>query len=176
MAIFNDLNDEASFVKFVTCYFSTAPERITSIMSCSVQVNESRVKYAHSEYLQNLETFSVLLHSSDPDHYKRAGALLHALIQSGIGTVNLESSAEELAAGYTRVSAGDAEHHLPFVEFYEKYHNEALSFGLAYKCCDAYEDESHSIDFDYLRIICYYLKANPVGLDTCFILFKSLMR
>ena len=52
-----------------------------------------------------------------------------------------------------------------------------LAFMFAFQCCDAYEISDHSYSFDYLRHICAYLqrKGNSVDLETCFMLFKSLM-
>lgn len=175
--LFDKLSDKDSFVRFVSEYFETAPAEIGAVMRCVPKLDRGRVELAFGEYHQNIERFAVLLHSSNPDHYKRAGALLHALYQAEpIVDIELESTTEELEAGYTRVTLGDAEHVLKFVEFYEQYHNHMLAFDLAYRCCAAYEAEPKVYDFDYLHNMCRYLASNKnLSVDSFFIIFKSLM-
>jgi hypothetical protein len=175
--LFAKLDDQGFFSKFVNTHCAGAPPEIKKVMGCTNHVDAARVEYAFKEYQQNLEKFAVYLHSSNPDHYKRSGALLHALYQSKIITsVTLESSPEELEAGFTRVNAGDAEHVLSFVHFYQEFYNEMLAFDLAYRCCASYETHPREYDFDYLHNVCRYLKTNPnLTVDSCFMLFKSLM-
>jgi len=175
--LFQTLNDRNEFCKLVSRHFSEAPHEIGAIMACKHTLSEARIGYAHDEYIQNLRKFEVLLHSANPDHYKRAGALLHALSGSGIVTaIDLESSSEDLETGFTRVQVGDALHSLRFVKFYEEYFNQALAFDFAYRCCAAYEPEPRGYDQDYLHNVCRYLLAESnLSVDSCFILFKSLM-
>jgi hypothetical protein len=175
--LFEDLNDQSKFCDLVGSHFSQAPHEISAVMACAHTLSPERVEYAYGEYKQNINKFAVLLHSENPDHYKRAGALLHALNSSKIVVaVDLESSAEDLETGFTRVQMGDANHILHFVKFYNEYYNQALAFDFAYRCCAAYETNPRTYDFDYLHNVCRYLKAQPnVSVDSCFILFKSLM-
>ena len=105
--------------------------------------------------------------------------MLHALNSSSIvASVKLEANSEELEAGFTRVTAGDAEHMLTFVKFFETFYNQALAFDFAYRCCAAYEAEPRLYDFDYLHNVCRFLhsEASNLSVDTCFMLFKSLMK
>lgn len=175
--LFETLNDERTFCEFVRKNFVDAPREISAVMACDHTLSEARIRYAFNEYQQNLATFSVLLHSANPDHYKRAGALLHALSNAKIvEAIKFESSPEDLAAGYTRVSNGDAEHILQYVEFYDVYYNQTLAFNLAYKCCAAYEVEPKRYNFDYLHNVSHYLLTQSnLSLDSCFMIFKSLM-
>lgn len=175
--LFQVLNEEEQFCAVVREHFVKAPNEIAAVMACDHALSDERIRYAFNEYKQNLATFSVLLHSANPDHYKRAGALLHALSNAQIvQTIKFESSEEDLAAGYTRVSNGDAEHVLPYVKFYSVYYNQTLAFDLAYKCCAAYEEEPRPYSFDYLHNVCHYLlRQSNLSLDSCFMIFKSLM-
>lgn len=175
--LFRDLEDKQFFVDFVRARYLTGPSEINAVMNHKHVLDDGRLDYAYAEYMQNVSQFAVLLHSENPDHYKRAGALLHALYQSKIVTdLGLESSAEELEAGFTRVNVGDAQHVLKFVAFYEEFHNQMLAFNVAYQCCAAYEKEPRDYGFDYLHNVCRYLKANNnLSVDSLFLLFKSLM-
>jgi len=175
--LFETLNDQHKFCEFVREHFVKAPKEISAVMACDHQLSDARIEYAFNEYQQNLATFSVLLHSANPDHYKRAGALLHALSNAKIVEgIKFESSPEDLAAGFTRVTNGDAEQLLPYVEFYQDYYNQTLAFNLAYKCCAAYEANPRDYDFDYLHNVCHYLRLQSnLSLDSCFMIFKSLM-
>jgi len=146
-------------------------------MHCDHEIDQARIEYAYNEYTQAIGRFAVFLDSKNPDHYKRAGALLHALATSKIvSRITLESNCEDLESGFTRVHQGDAQHVLPFVRFYDTFFNQALAFDLAYRCCAAYEDNPRSYDFDYLHNVCRYLyeEANT-NIESCFMLFKSLM-
>ena len=174
---FVDLSDKNFFVGFVTDYLQAAPQEIASVMRCTPKVDSGRVELAYGAYHQNIEKFAVLLRSSNPDHYKRAGALLHALYQSEpVVSVGLESSSEDLESGFTRVTLGDAQHILSFVEFYEEFHNQMLSFDIAYRFCASYEPDPRGYNFDYLHNVCRYLKSNKnLSVDSFFIMFKSLM-
>ena len=175
--LFDDLNDEAKFCAFVTKHFNEAPAEIAGLMGSKHNLDANRVAYAFREYQQSISEFAVYLDSKNPDHYKRAGALLHALATSKVVlSVELESSSEDLESGFTRVLKGDAEHALTFVKFYETYFNQALAFDLAYRCCAAYEDQPRPYDFDYLHNICRYMIGDTnLNVEACFIIFKSLM-
>ena len=174
---FLELEDQETFKSRVKNHFVNSPSEISDVMRCSNIISDERLEYAFGEYSQSVEKFSVLLQSENPDHYKRSGALLHALYQSQIITdVQLESNSDDLESGFTRVNVGDAEHILPFVKFYETYHNEMLSFDFAMSYCAAYEDDPRSYDFDYLHNICRYLKVNSnLQVDSLFMIFKSFM-
>lgn len=181
MSLFVQLEEESFFVDFVSTHFCSTSEIISDWFSPEHILDIDRIKYAHREYIQNVSKFSVFLHSKNPDHYKRAGALLHALHQSKIiGSMELKDgkfgTEEDLISGFTMVSYGDAQHVLKFVEFYNEYYNQIHAFELAYRCCAAYQAEPRIYDFDYLRNICRYLKANTnLNVDSFFMIFKSLM-
>ncbi|MGX1745001.1 MULTISPECIES: hypothetical protein [unclassified Brevundimonas] len=175
--LFDELADRDQFCAIVKAHLAKAPQQIAALMHCEHEIDDARIEYAYEEYTQSINKFAVYLDSKNPDHYKRAGALLHALATSKVVVeIQLEATGEDLEAGFTRVTKGDAEHMLPFVQFYETYFNQALAFDLAYQCCAAYEDEPREYDFDYFHNVCRYLyeEANT-NVESCFMLFKSLM-
>ena len=65
---------------------------------------------------------------------------------------------------------------LKFPDFYNSFHNEILSFDLAYQICAAYEDDPREYDFNYLRNMCHYLAKNKdLTVDSLSMIFRSLM-
>lgn len=177
--IFTELEDEDTFKSRITSYFESVPSEISDLLECEVTIDPDRVEYAYNAYLQGVERFTLLLKSKDPDHYKRAGALLHALYTSKVITcVDYGVDAEEIEAGMgpIHVHVGDIATSLPFKAFYDEYHNEMVAFFLAYQYCAAYDSAPRQFDFDYLQTVCVYLKKNGnLSVESFFILFKSLM-
>lgn len=180
--IFSDLEDKQNFSRFVLDQERRQKLFVSEwFPDCKTEVDHDRIDYAHREYCQSVGRFSVLLHSKNPDHYKRAGSLLHALYQTDIITsvdfgVGKFGTADDLESGFTRVSYGDAQYVLKFVDFFREFHNQVLAFELAYRCCCKYEESPVLYNFDYLHNVCRYLKVNNnLNVDTCFMLFKSLM-
>lgn len=123
--LFAELDDEGRFTGLVSKHFLDAPGDIKHILHCQNNLDYARINYAYKEYQQNINKFSVLLHSKNPDHYKRSGALLHALYTSQIITqvVFLEDQLDDLETGFMKVSYGDAQFILKFVDFYKEFHN-----------------------------------------------------
>jgi hypothetical protein len=175
--LFDKLTNKEDFCALVKGHFKSAPKQITALMHCEHNIDDARIEYAYEEYMQSISKFAVYLSSKNPDHYKRAGALLHALVTSKVVIdLDLESNGDDLESGFTRVTKGDAEHNLPFVRFYETFFNQALAFDLAYQCCAAYEDSPRGYDFDYFHNVCRYLyEEGNTNVESCFMLFKSLM-
>jgi hypothetical protein len=176
--LFTQIEDKALFLKSVKEHFQQAPGEISWILKCDNALTDERVEFAYDEYKQNLAKFSVLLRSKNPDHYKRAGALLHALYRSKI-IIDVhfdEKQLEDLETGFLQISYGDAQHILKFVDFYKVAANEILSFDLAFRYCATYERAVRVYDVDYLLNVCHYLQTNTdLSVDSCFMLYKSLM-
>lgn len=169
------LNSADFFTDFVGKFLKSGPSEITSIMRCDIRVDESRLNFAYQAYSQSLSHFELYLQSSNPDAFKRAGAMLDALNKSKCITgYDFESSVEELKAGYTRVNHGDAQYVIQYAEFFENYNNELMAFNLAYNICCMYHDMPR-YGFDYLHNICRYLKQNgSLSVDSLFMVMKSL--
>lgn len=178
--VFRNLeNDEAYFVGLVGNHFRTAPAQLAPVLECEVVVDDDRLQYAYNEYRQDISRFSLFLQSGDPDHYKRAGALLHALyLSEPIISVEFSPELENFDTLSTPlgITYGDAEGALSFGHFYDEYHNEFTAFSLAYDICRQY-GEVHAIDFDYVHTVCAYLKNNGnLSVESLFMVFKSLGR
>jgi hypothetical protein len=171
-----------SSVGVISNRFCATPDFVQDWFTCKSDVNKERLDYAYKEYLHNIDKFAILLDSKNPDHYKRAGALLHALYQSEIivssELINgIYGSPDDLETGFTLVSHGGAQHILKFANFYQEYYNQVFCFDMAYRCCAAYEDNPRGYNFDYLLNVCRYLKVNTnLTVDSLFMLFKSLMQ
>ena len=82
--LFPQLEDEGYFREYVTAHFQKAPAAVIADFPCEHAIDANRVGIAHGDYSQTIREYSVLLHSANPDHYKRSGALLRALYQSKI--------------------------------------------------------------------------------------------
>ncbi|WP_294195456.1 hypothetical protein [uncultured Sphingomonas sp.] len=177
--VFSELEEKSAFQEQVTRYFESVPSEISELLECDVVIDHDLVEYAHTAYTQGVDKFSLLLKSKDPDHFKRAGALLHALYTSKIiSSVDYGVSSDEVEAGMgpVHVHIGDIQTSLPFKAFYDEYHNELVAFIMAYQYCAAYEPSPRPYDFDYLQTVCVYLKKNAnLSVESFFILFKSLM-
>jgi len=149
-------------------------------MPYKLQIDEARVAYAHNAYMQGVQRFSVVLDSGDPDHYKRAGALLDALyisrpIDWAIPEEDMESV--DTLATPLGVSYKESEESLAFSRLYSSFHNELTAFALAYDCCRQYEESPTPIDIEFVKTVCVYLSNNGnLSVESVFILFKSLVR
>lgn len=177
---FEKLQDEEYFKQFVTSYFDAVPAQVADILECTIEIDPELVAFAYGEYVQNIDRFAARLHSSNPDHYKRAGALLYSLYQSRIITgvaYNGDLDDIECGMGPVQIHAGDVSaEDLSFARFYSEFHNEMVSFIFAFQCCAAYEEEERSFDFDFLHNMCAYMSNNTnLSLETFFIIFKALM-
>ncbi|WP_156394096.1 hypothetical protein [Methylobacterium sp. Leaf94] len=181
MDIFNRLEDEGFFQEFIRNHFENVPGQVITDFGCTNKVDAERIKYAYIEYMQSIKGYTVLLHSENPDHYKRAGALMQALYKSKIIT-----EVEFTDSDYGDLDAVEADHVLGLSyddaqdmtrlpRFYREYHNQLLSFDIAYLCCASYEDEPRGFDINYLHNMCFYLWRNEdLSVDSCAMIFRSL--
>jgi hypothetical protein len=178
LSILLELNDKDFFKAVVQARFEKAAKDLLPLIDCAHTLDDKRIDFAYDEYKQNVNQFTALLGSQDPDHYKRSGALLHALYKSEIVTgVDFTPDKDEIDSGFTRIQYADGQHTVTMIDFYEEFHNQLVAFDLAYDCCASYEDSPSDYDFDFLRNACFYLKNNSsLCLDTCFMFFRSLMQ
>jgi hypothetical protein len=176
---FKQLDEEAFFVAFVKEHFERGWPAVATASKSKVVTDTALIKLAHARYLINIKQYVVALRSANPDHYKRAAALLHALyltsVASPIAAVEWDASVKRLrdhdAVG---VSHGDAEYWNDFTNYYEEYCNPMLAFDLAFRCCDLYEAETRPYDKDYLDNICYYMTENrEISVASFVMIFKS---
>ena len=177
---FTKLQDEDYFHEFVTSYFSQIPTEMAEILECKPIVDDEAVKFAYGEYQQNIRSFAFQLDSKDPDHYKRAGSLLHALYTFPvISDVGFAADLEDIECGFGPVQIHHADINggeLDFAQFYDEYHNQMLAFMFAFQSCAAYEPDPRDYDFNFLRTMCVYMGNNSnLSLETFFMIFKALM-
>lgn len=172
---FEMMEDKDFFKDVIRKAYTTAPTRISDIMWCNQEIDEARISFAYSEYTQEINRFKMYLHSANPDQHKRAGALLFSLYNAEIiKSLNLESTADDLESGFTRVTIGDADHNLQFVRFYEEYHNVLIAYSISLRACNLYETTPLMPTFDYIHNICRYLKSNDeLSVDSLFVQFKA---
>jgi hypothetical protein len=180
--IFKSLEDPAFFKKYVTESFETAPSAVIEDFPCEHTIDPERVQFSHGEYVQNIKQYEVLLHSENPDHYKRSGAMLHALYKSDIVTsvefhASQYGSLEDVECGHVLgVDYSQAQQMIRFPLFYQSFHNQILAFNLAYQLCSAYEPSPRGYDFGYLYNVAHYLRKNrDTTVDSLSMLFRSLM-
>lgn len=183
---FRLLDDRATFISYVKDYFLLPRSELQQFIGCDIEIDDSRLEYASKEYQQNIARFCLYLetktpdHAKDPDHYKRAGALLHALYLSRpiVATVFAPPLDEvDTLSTPIGVTHNDVDKELSFAQFYRDFANEFTSFALAYDICRQYEVSPRAIDWDYVRTVCTYLYNNRnLSVESLFMLFKSLMR
>jgi hypothetical protein len=176
--IFTSISEQHNFVTFVEENYKSAVTPLTPYMECDLEIDTERVVYAFQEYSQNIQRYSLLLNSSNPDHYKRSGSLLHALYGSKIITsIAPAYDDHEIGNGVALIHLHDEGKAFEALEFYNTYHNFIHAFDIAYRVCAAYENTPIEYDFDYLHNVCFYMyKNSALSVDTFFMIFKSLMK
>lgn len=176
--ILRDLEDEEFFVNFVRTHYESTSD-YGNLLSCTVTVDEDRVKWAHKEYQQGVDEFKIRLDSGDPDHYKRCGALLRALYRiKPIVAVDFTPELEEFDTLFTPlgVSHSESEYALSMGRTFSVFHNELTAFALAYNVCAMYENKPSEINADYIHTMCVHLASSDnLSGDSLYMIFKSLM-
>lgn len=179
--IFRQLEQDGDFfVDYVGGHLCSAPVALDPILACKVSVDKERLAFAYDQYVQGVRKFALYLQSGDPDHFKRAGALLHAIYTSQpIDQVEFDPSLDQVDTISTPlgVTYGDAEGALSFGHFFDEYHNEFLGFQLAFDICRQFvANEPREIDFEYVHTVCAYLKNNGnLSVESLFMIYKSLL-
>ena len=176
--ILKKLEDEAYFIERVGTHFRNT-EDYGDLLSCEIEVEEARLTWAHTEYVQSVAEFSIKLTSGDPDHYKRSGALLRALYKiKPIVGVAFEPDLDEFDSLFTPVGSthADGEYALSLGRTFKLFANEMQAFSFAYNVCATYEAEPTEISDEYIHTVCAYLKGNDnLSADSLYMMFKSLM-
>lgn len=176
--ILKELEDEGYFIKRVGDHFRNTDD-YGGLLECSIKVDDARLTWAHTEYLQSINEFSLRLTSGDPDHYKRTGALLRALYKiKPIVEVTFEPDLGEFDSLFAPVgfTHNDAEYALSLGRMFDLFANEMHAFSFAYNVCATYEQNPTPVNDEYLHTICAYLKGNDnLSADSLYMIFKSLM-
>lgn len=172
------LEDESYFMDRVGAHFRSTDD-YGDLLSCTVMVDDDRLRWAHTEYQQGVSEFSIRLQSGDPDHYKRSGALLRALYRiKPIVEVEFDPTLDEFDSLFTPlgVSHADSQYALSMGRMFSLYHNELTSFSFAYNVCSMYEENPVKVCDKYIHTMCVYLASNDdLSADSLYMIFKSLM-
>jgi hypothetical protein len=159
---FSDLDDEAFFLAFVQEHYERGWPRVAAASGSTVVADSALIKLAFDTYKVNISQYTVALSSRNPNHYKRSGALLHALYKHPIGEVVWNQEVERLKnPDGVGVSFDDAEYWNNFTAYYEEHCNAMMAFDLAFRCCDVYEETKKTYSKDFLDNMCYYMASNP---------------
>lgn len=178
-ALFEQLEDREFFKTFVAGFFSRIPHEMDAVLECEVSVDEEKLDLAFDQYAENVAYFRARVFSENPDHYKRAGALLQALCEHNvIGSISFVASLDSIETGFSPLGINHSESSkaMPFARFFEEYANEMNSFIFTYRCCATYEKKPRTYDIDYLNTMCVFLKSETnQSAENTFLIFKSLM-
>ena len=176
--ILRELDDEKYFVERLGSHFRNIND-YGGLLSCTVTVEDDRLRWAHTEYQQGVSEFSIRLGSGDPDHYKRSGALLRALYRiKPIVNVQFEPELDDFDSLFAPlgVTHHDVTFALSLGRTFTLYHNELTAFSYAYNVCSMYEERPTQINDAYLHTMCVYLASNDnLSADSLYMVFKSLM-
>lgn len=175
---FEDLDDKARFIDIVKVHFSNSWPDAYKNSGTQITLKDDFIGLAHETYQLSLSQYTVALKSQNPDHYKRAGALLHALyVTKPIGKVEFtEASQYYRDFENVGVSYADSEHWENYCSWFENYANFALAFDLAFRCCSVYEAEYKEFNSDFLDNMCYYMSENTaISVPSFMMIFKAFM-
>ncbi len=175
--LFIELEDRENFFRFVGLRLKAVEHQLGDYVACKITVDDKKLQLAHADYIKNLANLTETIESRDPDHYKRAGALLHALnVNRPITNVHVLSDIE-----FTDIANGPLpkraiiEH--DFAKFYETNYNEFAAFGISYSLCCLYEGTKRKPTWDYVQTVCVYLNnVREAPVESYFLLLKSLMQ
>lgn len=177
-SFFLDLDNKSAFEQKIGQFYSDAPKLISSVINCKVDRNEELIASAYDKYKENISFFTQTVRSGNPDHCKRAAALLQALYKSRIiSNLNFPVDLEELDGGFSPISFrhADIKHALPYIRLYNENYNEIFSFSISFQIWCLYEQTYKECTLDYVKNICAYLKQNTdASLEDLFMIFKSL--
>lgn len=175
---FEDLDDETFFIDFVEAYYHEAWVALEDSSGSTLTVDRELIKFAYDLYKVNIENYTKVLNSQNPDHYKRAGALLHALYRAQpISAVNWSEEIQRLTNSESvGVSYGDVQHWENYTSWANNYANPGMAFDLAFRCCQLYEHEISSYDKDFLDSMCFYMTTNTaINVGSFVMILKAFM-
>jgi hypothetical protein len=171
--LLRDIESIDSFCRIVEEMLLDAPAPLANAIRCTHTINRANFEYAFNEYIAGVQRFAARLHSKDPDHRKRASALIRAIVISQLvqGSEMNTEDLQRLEAGLV----GNAHEVQRFAMFYSTLHKEVLPLEVAYRCCRLYENPPSPPTFARIHDACLYLKNHQnVDVETCFLLFNSI--
>lgn len=176
---FGQLDDEGFFVDFVDEQFLNGWPRVSKASGAKIVTDREAIKVAYQNYIASLSGYELKLPSKNPDHYKRAGSLLHGLYKASdikpIITLEWSADVERLKDhDGVGVSHGDAEYWNSFTDWYDDYCNQMMAFDLAFRCCEMHEAGKWKYNKDFMDNICYYMADNTnLNVQSFIMIFKA---
>ncbi|MDX8521818.1 hypothetical protein [Mesorhizobium dulcispinae] len=175
---FEELDERGFFVAFVKEYYESGWPAANKASGASVTLDAALIDLAFDTYQVSLQQYRVALNSKNPDHYKRAGALLHALYKAApIVSIEWGEVAERLRNfDNVGVSYDDAQHWDNYVVWWDNYSNYVMAFDLAFRCCQVYEEAPRPYDKDMLDNMAYYMAENTnINVGSFVTILKAFM-
>lgn len=175
---FEQLDEKDFFLPFVASYFNDGWQRVSQASGSSVETGKEFIELAFDRYHINIQQYRVALKSKNPDQYKRAGALWHALYTAPpIIEVKWNPETERYLNGdNVGVSVDDHNYWMNYTGWYADYCNQMMTFDLAFRCCQVYEQDKKTYTKDYLDNICYYMAENTnINVGSFVMILKSYM-
>lgn len=177
-SLFLDIDDKEKFEACIKGFYDQDPKKISSVLPCRITKDFSDIGKTYEDYQKELEFFKSTIRSRNPDQFKRAAALLSALLKSDfIKKIDFGADLDELDGGFSPVSFHhqDFIHAMPYIKLYDTYRVEIFAFAASFWACSTYSLKAPRFDFDYLETICAFLRQNPhVGVESYFLIFKSI--
>lgn len=175
---FENLDDATFFVDFVESFYKEAWTSLSGTSGSTLTVDRELIKFACDLYNVNIESYTKVLNSKNPDHYKRAGALLHALYRAQPIVAVQWSEAIERLTNFDNVgvSYGDVQHWENYTSWANNYANPGMAFDLAFRCCQLYEEKIIGYDKDFLDSLCFYMTTNTaINVGSFVMILKAFM-
>lgn len=177
-SIFLEILDEGKFAAFVR-RAEKVPAELAHFFKLKNTLSDERIKLAHEKYSYETKRYSEYLDSKNPDHYKRGGALLHALCTNPVVlSVNFPKDDDiewgKIMADKTAFPGRDLSEIAELLEFYRSYYDQAVALDLAVQCILTHEATIKPISFDTIHNLCHYLKNNNLTTDHCYIPLRML--
>lgn len=189
MVGFQNLDDKEGYCKILTELYREVPKKFSGILTCEINADNSEIENSYNEYCAYIKYFIETLESRNPDHYKRAGALLLALngrdiVKSvDISFTSSLSGVHDSCFLPVGVSYGDNEHLYPYLRMFEENPNSVMAFSICYRMMALYEKNVKNLFYtiEYYNIVCSLLEKDKrtgkhliISPDSAFLLFKSL--
>lgn len=178
-SIFVLIEEKTQFEKLAQDAATACPAELQHYFTMKNNLSNEAIGLAHEKYVLEIKRYTAYLPSKEPDHYKRAGALLQALCSNPIiSKVGLPPGLEDpqsIKDGFSQIPNADAETVGKCLQFYVDYVNQFAAFDIALRACCTHEPTVKNLDFPTVHNICHYLRTNNLVSDSYFMLFRLLM-
>lgn len=176
MNVLREIENEAAFLELMGDLKKAAVWPLSYFFNHENDIDEERAKLAHARYKLEIDRFAAYLHSANPDHYKRCGALFHALHTNPVvKTTEFDEDPDEVRNGFSRFPFAEQEKIAQALEFHRDYFDVFAPFDLCLRICNSYEAIPKIPDFKTVECVCHYVQNNTLTADSYYMIFKLLM-